>query len=80
MTADPHGHNVAVRPGLGVEGITAAVRELIKHIATRRSRDVVVETIDGESAATSPHVEVFKAAGLRLTTAGLRYYASFERE
>jgi hypothetical protein len=33
----------------------------------------------GRGAATSPHAPAFQRAGLRLTTAGLRYYASFDR-
>jgi ATP-dependent Lhr-like helicase len=80
MTSDAHVRSVALRPDLGAEIITAAVRVLVKRVAARRSRDIVVETIDGANAATSPHAQAFIAAGLRLTTAGLRYYASFDRE
>jgi ATP-dependent Lhr-like helicase len=80
LTADAHLRAVAVRPDVSDELITAAVRTLLKRMATRRSRDIVVETIDGGNAATSPHAPAFIAAGLRLTTSGLRYYASFDRE
>jgi ATP-dependent Lhr-like helicase len=79
MTTDALGRAVAVRPELSAETVTAVVRALIKHIATRRARDIVVETINGESAPASPHADAFAAAGLRLTTAGLRYYATFDR-
>jgi ATP-dependent Lhr-like helicase len=78
MTSDAHARAVAVRPDLSAETMTAAVRALVKRVAARRSRDIVVETIDGANASTSPHASAFIAAGLRLTTAGLRYYASFE--
>ena len=61
---------------LSVEVITAAVKALLGHIVARRPRDLVVETINGQSASTSPHASAFTAAGLRLTTTGLRYYAS----
>ena len=79
-TADSHVRSVAVRPDLDAAVITAAVRALVKRVAARRARDVVVETINGASAATSALAGAFVAAGLRLSTAGLRYYASFERE
>jgi ATP-dependent Lhr-like helicase len=79
VTADARGRAFTVRPGLDGELTTAAVREIVKYITSRRSRDFLVETIDGESAATSRLASAFAAAGLRLTTSGLRYYASFSR-
>jgi hypothetical protein len=48
-------------------------------VSARRARDLTVETINGEAAATSPLAQAFIAAGLRLTTAGLRHYAAFAR-
>jgi ATP-dependent Lhr-like helicase len=80
LTSDAHARAVAVRPDLSTDLVAAAVRALVKRVAARRSRDVVVETINGAGAATSPHADAFIAAGLRLTSAGLRHYASFERE
>ena len=79
LTADGRGRSFAVRPGLPPTGIAAAVKAAVQHIVTRRPRDFVVETIDGQSAATSPLSQAFVDAGLRLTTSGLRYYASFKR-
>jgi ATP-dependent Lhr-like helicase len=79
VTSDAHARSVSVRPDLGADITTAAVRALVTRVAARRSRDIVVETIDGANAATSPHAPAFIGAGLRLTTAGLRYYASFDR-
>lgn len=79
MTSDAHARAVSVRPDLPEETITEAVRALIGHIAARRQRDLSVETIDGGSAASSPHTQAFVAAGLRRTTSGLRYYASLSR-
>ena len=78
-TSDARARSVAIRPDTDAEAITTVVRALIKHVAVRRARDITVETINGEPAATSPLSPAFTAAGLRLTTAGLRYYASFER-
>jgi len=80
LASDAHARAVAVRPDLDADMIAGAVRALVKRVAVRRSHDVVVETINGSSATTSPHADAFVAAGLRLTTAGLRYYASFGRE
>jgi ATP-dependent Lhr-like helicase len=79
VTADHRARNVMVREGLDAETVTAAVAALIRHVSSRRARDLVVEQINGSSAATSPYTPAFQRAGLRLTTAGLRYYASFER-
>ena len=79
LTADAHGRAVLVRPGETSTEVTESVRLLLRHLAARRARDIVVETIDGGPAATSPWAAAFQAAGLRLTSAGLRHYASFER-
>jgi ATP-dependent Lhr-like helicase len=79
MTADARGHSVNVRPTLADTEVEQAAGVLVRHIAARRTKDVVVETIDGTAAGSSRHANAFVAAGLRLTTAGLRYYASFER-
>ena len=68
-----------MRHDLDADLITNAVRALVEHVSTRRSRDITVETINGDNAATSPLSPTFQAAGLRLTTAGLRHYASFAR-
>jgi ATP-dependent Lhr-like helicase len=79
MTSDPWGRAVAVRDDLPAEEITAAVSALLLHIRERRPRDLIIETINGQRASTSAHAPAFRAAGLRLTSRGLRYYASFER-
>jgi ATP-dependent Lhr-like helicase len=77
LAADGRGHRVRVRPGAAEAQITAAARALVERVTARhaRRRDVIVETIDGERASTSPHAAAFLAAGFRLTTAGLRWYA-----
>jgi hypothetical protein len=80
MTSDARGQSIAVRPGSSPELVTAATRALLEHLTARRHRDVIVETINGESAPASPLASAFQAAGLRLTTSGLRYYASFARD
>jgi len=79
MTSDASARAVAVRSGVSPEVVEASARALVRHVAARRPRDVIVETINGGGAAGSPHAMAFMAAGLRITTAGLRYYATFER-
>ncbi|HET9452682.1 MAG TPA: hypothetical protein VFO66_00260, partial [Gemmatimonadaceae bacterium] len=79
VTADHRGRSVAVRDGLDDALRVAALRALTSHLVSRRQRDLNVEQINGERAATSPYVQAFVDAGFRLTTAGLRYYASFDR-
>jgi ATP-dependent Lhr-like helicase len=75
-TSDARARGVSVRPDLDDDAVTAAVRALLQHITQRRARDLLVESINGQPAATSPLANAFIAAGLRLTTGGLRYYAS----
>jgi ATP-dependent helicase Lhr and Lhr-like helicase len=77
LTSDARARAVAVRPDLAGDVVSAGVRALIGHVAARRSRDITVETINGVRASVSPLVSAFTAAGLRLTSAGLRHYASF---
>jgi ATP-dependent Lhr-like helicase len=77
LTADHRARSVMVRDGLDPDTLTATVAALVQHVGTRRSRDLVIEQIDGVSAATSPHTAAFQRAGLRLTTAGLRHYKAF---
>ena len=56
------------------------VEEWIRRVASLEKRIPVRvapgRVLDGERAATSPHASAFLAAGFRLTTAGLRWYAS----
>jgi hypothetical protein len=39
-------------------------------------RDVIVESVNGDAAVTSPFAPALSAAGLRATPGGLRYYAT----
>ncbi|MGH7677756.1 MAG: DEAD/DEAH box helicase [Gemmatimonadaceae bacterium] len=79
LTSDTRGRAIVVRPNLEAASVTLAIRALIEFLSERRPRDITVETIDGENAATSPLAQAAIDAGLRLTTAGLRYYATFAR-
>jgi ATP-dependent Lhr-like helicase len=77
LTSDARARAVAVRPDLDATLVTAAVRALIARVESRRARDIVVESINHQPAATSPLAQAFVDAGLRLTPAGLRRYKSF---
>ena len=79
LTAERRARWVRVRSGLTPDVVTAAVAVLVNHITARRSRDLTIETIDGDRATNSGHAKSFLDAGLRLIPAGLRYYASFAR-
>jgi hypothetical protein len=50
------------------------VRAIVVHLVERTSRDLVIETIDGQPASGSQYLDAFVAAGMRRGTTGLRYY------
>lgn len=75
VVSDARARSVSVRPGLDAASVTACVAALVRHVAARRGRDVIVERIDGLGAAASPHAPAFLEAGLRRTSGGLRFYA-----
>lgn len=74
LIAEQRGARIAVRPDTAPATVTAAVQALISHLVRLASKDVVVETIDGQPASGSEYVDAFQAAGLRRGTAGLRFY------
>jgi len=76
MIAERHGSRVVVRPGTDDALVTRAAQALVRHLATRVRRDVVLETIDGQPAAASRHAEAFSAAGFRRGASALRYFRS----
>src|SRR6185437_8339168 len=71
--AERRGARVVIRPDTPHDVVTAAVRALVAHLTARTSRDLVVETIDGQPASGSQYLDAFLAAGLRRGTTGLRY-------
>jgi hypothetical protein len=79
LAVEGRGRNVRVRPGLSAEETTAAAAALAEYLtrvgARRRARDLVVERVDGNAAASTPHAEAFVRAGFRRTARELRFYA-----
>jgi ATP-dependent Lhr-like helicase len=79
LAAESRGKAMRVRPDALAADIERAAKAMGQHLARRgsRPRDVVVETIDGGPAATSPRFPEFASAGFRRTTRAIRYYAGF---
>jgi ATP-dependent Lhr-like helicase len=81
LRAERRGSRVTVREETDADTVTGAAREWLAHVArgqasTRRRRDITIETIDGVPALRSPHADALRAAGFRLTSDGLRWYAA----
>ena len=79
IAAEGRGGRVRVWEGAAVDDVRAAAQalaeRLVRRAGTARRRDVVVETIDGESAAGSRWAAAFLNAGFRGMGQGLRYFA-----
>jgi ATP-dependent Lhr-like helicase len=74
MIAERRGERIVLRPGTAADVVTRAAAALVAHLAEHTTRDIRVETIDGQPASGSPQLEAFRAAGFRRGTIGLRYY------
>jgi ATP-dependent Lhr-like helicase len=78
LAAESRGARVTVAPDLPPDDVADAAAALAERLLARasgRRRDLVVETIDGLRAASSPHAAAFARAGYRSTGSGLRRYA-----
>jgi ATP-dependent Lhr-like helicase len=75
LVAESHGATMRVRPDVIETDVIRAARAVAERLAVRGSRpkDVVVETINGQHAATSKHYGAFAAAGFRRTTRAIRF-------
>jgi ATP-dependent Lhr-like helicase len=78
LVAESRGKAMRVRPDTPEADITRAAKAMAEHLVRRsaRPRDLVVETIDGKVAVTSPYYPLFAAANYRRTTRALRYYVA----
>jgi hypothetical protein len=75
MIAERRGARLLVRPGTADGVVTGVAATLAAHLHARTSGgDIVVETIDGQSASSSSFGDAFVAAGFRRGTAALRHY------
>jgi len=73
MIAERRGSRVVVRPATDEQTVTRAAEALVNHLSARIRRDLVLETIDGQPAAGSPHAPAFAATGFRRGATGLRF-------
>jgi ATP-dependent Lhr-like helicase len=73
VIAERRGSRVVVRLETNEPAVTRAADALLRHLSVRIRRDLVLETIDGYPAATSPHAQAFVTAGFRRGTNDLRY-------
>jgi ATP-dependent Lhr-like helicase len=78
LVAESGGRTMRVRPDVAAADVSRAAKAMAEYLQRRstRPRDVVVETIDGEAAARSPHYPAFADAGFRRTTRAIRYLAT----
>ena len=74
MIAERRGERILIRRSTSEAVVTRAAAALVAHLSDQTTRDLVVETIDGQPASGSMHLESFRAAGFRRGTVGLRYY------
>jgi hypothetical protein len=81
LSAERRGRRLAIREATDAGTVAAAAREWLAFVqrgqaSARRRRDITIETIDGVPAMRSAHGDALRAAGFRLTSEGLRWYAT----
>jgi len=76
LIAERRGERVAIRADESEANVSAAVKAFAAHLLNRTKRDLAVETINGQPAGGSRHLDAFVAAGFKRATSGLRYYRS----
>ena len=80
LTSEGRGARLRVRLDATAAEVRDAARALAERLTARqpaaRRRDLVVERIDGERAAASPHAAALRDAGFRSMGTGLRWYAA----
>jgi hypothetical protein len=79
MIAERRGARVVVRPETSDAHVTRAAAALAAYLLARTTRDVIIETINGQLASGSAYVDAFRAAGFRPGMSGLRYYRALPR-
>ncbi|AHG88940.1 DEAD/H associated domain protein [Gemmatirosa kalamazoonensis] len=79
VTAEGRGARLRVRDDASEDDVRVAIRVLLARLARPNERgrrhDVVVETVDGESASASRWAAVLRESGFRSSGGSMRYYA-----
>jgi len=79
LTAEGRGKRLRVRDELAPDVLRSAIAALVARLGRadgEKRHDVVVETVDGESAATSAHAEALREAGFRSMGSAMRFYVA----
>jgi ATP-dependent Lhr-like helicase len=80
LSAEGRGRRITIRSEVEPDGIRAAISAFVSRVtATRgvgRRQDIVAETINGESAASSRWAPLFLDAAFKRDGRSLRYYAT----
>jgi ATP-dependent Lhr-like helicase len=76
MIAERRGERILIRPSTPEAIVTRGGAALVAHFSDQTTRDLVVETIDGQPASGSMHLDAFRAAGFRRGRVGLRHCRS----
>ena len=83
LVAEGRGSKLRVRGDATPAEVTRAAQALAARLVARqgraRRRDVVVETVDGERAATSRWSDALREAGFKGMGTGLRYYVGYDK-
>jgi ATP-dependent Lhr-like helicase len=77
--AERRGARLVVRPETSDADVTRAAAALAAYLLARTTRDVTIETINGQLASSSAYVDAFRAAGFRPGMSGLRFYRALQR-
>jgi ATP-dependent Lhr-like helicase len=79
LTAEGRGARLRVQDGATAADVRDAARALAERLTARqgtaRRRDVILETINGERAASSRYASALREAGFKGMGTGLRWYA-----
>lgn len=74
MIAERRAERILIRPDTPEASVTRAAAALAEYLGARSTKDVTVETIDGQPASGSRYLDAFRAAGYKRGTVGLRFY------
>ena len=80
VSAESRGRRLSIRPDAGNHDVRNALAALVSRVTTPgrpgRREDVIVETVDGEPAGSSPWAQPLLDAGFRREGLALRYYSA----
>jgi ATP-dependent Lhr-like helicase len=79
LAAEGRGKRLRVRDGIAADVLRSAIAALVARLGRTdggKRHDIVVETVDGESAAASRHAEALREAGFRSMGSAMRFYVA----